>query len=265
MDWEPDERDITRYDDSFATIRGDSDVVCCPLTFMLKSVSLFLGFSLFPVGIIFASPTAVGQSIVQSSQTNLANRAIPDPDRPTPDQTIDCELLIVGGGLSGTATAYEALLAGRTVCMTEITDWVGGQISSQGTSALDEAGGQRSRLFYSKGYNELRQRIEDHYDILNPGDCWVSAACYLPSDAHDILLEQLDDAEDKGDGDLKWFPSTVIKDLDISEDGRLIEGAIAIQHTPAPNGPELNRLPLSQTIEDAYHYEDSEQFTKNPY
>src|SRR4028118_305778 len=57
----------------------------------------------------------------------------------TPDQTVDCEILVAGGGLAGTATAYEALLAGRTVCLTEITDWLGGQISAQGTSAFDEA------------------------------------------------------------------------------------------------------------------------------
>ena len=56
----------------------------------------------------------------------------------TPDKTVNCEILVVGGGLSGVATAYEGLLAGRTVCLTEITDWLGGEISSQGTSALDE-------------------------------------------------------------------------------------------------------------------------------
>ena len=49
----------------------------------------------------------------------------------TLNQTVDCEILVVGGGLSGVATAYEGLLAGRTVCVTEITDWVGGQISAQ--------------------------------------------------------------------------------------------------------------------------------------
>ncbi|NET49431.1 MAG: FAD-dependent oxidoreductase [Merismopedia sp. SIO2A8] len=178
------------------------------------------------------------------------------------DQTVECELLVVGAGLSGAAAAYEGLLAGRTVCMTDITDWVGGQISSQGTSALDEAGGQRSRLFYSKGYNELRTRIEDHYDLLNPGDCWVSAACYLPNDAHEILVDMLEDAEDDGDGELQWFPSTVIKDLTVSDDGRMIEGAIAIQHSPAPNAPPLNTELLSQTIEDAYDYADSDRFTK---
>ncbi|HEY9875547.1 MAG TPA: FAD-dependent oxidoreductase [Candidatus Obscuribacterales bacterium] len=73
---------------------------------------------------------------------------------------VTCEILVVGGGLAGAATAYEALLAGRTVCLTEITDWVGGQISSQGTSALDESKPQRERLYFSRGYLDLRQRIE---------------------------------------------------------------------------------------------------------
>ena len=77
---------------------------------------------------------------------------------PTPDQEETCELLVIGGGLAGSATAYEALLKGRTVCITEITDWVGGQISSQGTSALDERGTQRSLLFYPRGYLKLRER-----------------------------------------------------------------------------------------------------------
>ena len=35
------------------------------------------------------------------------------------DRQVECEVLVVGGGLAGTATAYEALLAGRTVCLTE--------------------------------------------------------------------------------------------------------------------------------------------------
>ncbi|MGB3760132.1 MAG: FAD-dependent oxidoreductase, partial [Rivularia sp. (in: cyanobacteria)] len=68
------------------------------------------------------------------------------------DKTVKCDILVVGGGLSGVATAYEGLLAGKEVCITEITDWIGGQISSQGTSALDERPTQRQKLFYSRGY-----------------------------------------------------------------------------------------------------------------
>jgi glycine/D-amino acid oxidase-like deaminating enzyme len=112
--------------------------------------------------------------------SSLTPNALATPPR-IPAQTVSCEILVVGGGLAGVATAYESLLAGRTVCLTEITDWVGGQISAQGTSALDERETQRSRLFFPRGYLELRQRIQRHYGKLNPGSCWVSKACFLPA------------------------------------------------------------------------------------
>ncbi|HHP7232571.1 MAG TPA: FAD-dependent oxidoreductase [Xenococcaceae cyanobacterium] len=179
---------------------------------------------------------------------------------PNPDHTLECELLVVGGGLAGAAASYEALLAGKTVCLTEITDWVGGQISSQGTSALDERTTQRSLLFYPRGYLELRERIERFYGELNPGDCWVSESCFLPEDADQILLQQLKDAATKGNGTLHWLPSTVVKELDI--EGNEIVSATAIQHSPQPEKPLLNTYPLSRTIEDAYTYEDSNLLQK---
>jgi len=195
------------------------------------------------------------------SLTSLAPSGLTAPPR-TPDKEVPCEILVVGGGLAGAATAYEGLLAGRTVCLTEITDWVGGQISSQGTSALDERPTQRSRLFYSRGYLELRERIKRFYGELNPGDCWVSESCFLPRDAHQILFNTLQDAAKRGKGTLKWFPSTVVKELSISSTGKLIEGAFAIQHKPFPAAPPLNTEPLSQTIEDWYRYEDTRRFEK---
>ncbi|MBO9997427.1 MAG: FAD-dependent oxidoreductase [Cyanobacteria bacterium SID2] len=181
----------------------------------------------------------------------------------TPDAEETCELLVVGGGLAGAAAAYEALLAGKTVCLTEITDWVGGQISSQGTSALDERATQRSLLYYPRGYLALRSEIEDRYNLLNPGACWVSESCFMPYDGHELLFEILEDAADEGDGTLKWFPNTVVKSLEYNAEGNLITGAIAIQHQSAPDTPPLNTFPLSQTIEDAYRYEDSEFLKKS--
>ena len=171
---------------------------------------------------------------------------------PTPDAVVECEIMIVGGGLAGTATAYESLLTGRTVCMTEITDWVGGQISSQGTTALDEAPKQRSLLHYARGYNELRTRIAAKYGELNPGQCWVSVSCFLPYDANDILLDMLAEAEAEGGGELRWFPNTVVKDLSLNAEGNQIESLVAIQHSPAPGTEPLNTEPLSAIIEDAY-------------
>ncbi|HEY9906350.1 MAG TPA: FAD-dependent oxidoreductase [Thermosynechococcaceae cyanobacterium] len=180
----------------------------------------------------------------------------------SPNQSVECDLLVTGGGISGVATAYAALQMGRSVCLTEITDWLGGQLTAQGTSALDEAKKQRQLLFYGRGYNELRQRIERKYGRQNPGECWVSASCFLPSDAQQILTEMLQAAAKEGKGKLKWFPNTVVKDLKYSADGKQIVSAIAIKHQPASGTPPLNAEPLSQTIADAYRYEDSPRFTK---
>ena len=191
-----------------------------------------------------------------------------EPPR-NPDNAETCDILVAGGGLAGAATAYEGLLAGRTVCLTEITDWVGGQISSQGTSALDERETQRSLLFYPRGYLELRQRIKEHYGRLNPGGCWVSYSCFMPYDGHKIVFDILQDAAQTGKGKLKWFPNTVIKELEITPavagngvGGQQIKSAIAIQHKPAANTPPINTETLSQTIEDAYRYENSARFNK---
>ena len=184
------------------------------------------------------------------------------PASPTPDHVVECELLIVGGGLAGTAAAYESLLMGHTVCMTELTDWVGGQISSQGTTALDESREQRNLLFYSRGYKELRDRVEQKYGVLNPGECWVSASCFLPADANAILMEMLAEAQAQGGGELKWFPNTVVKDLTMNADGTHIDQVIAISHSPAPGTPPLNTDFLSEIIEDAYIYDDSARLSK---
>lgn len=184
-----------------------------------------------------------------------------------PDQTVGCDILVVGGGLAGAGAAYEALLLGKTVCLTEITDWVGGQISSQGTSALDERRTQREKLFFPKGYLEFRERIRKHYGKRNPGECWVSGSCFFPFDGHKLLFQQLEDAAKKGKGTLKWFPTTVVKELNIETlpnrgTGQQITSVIAIQHSPAKGTPPLNTEFLSQKMEDIYRYENSPRFDK---
>ena len=123
----------------------------------------------------------------QSAFVNAQPRSPEQTPDPALNPTVDCELLIVGAGFAGTAAAYEGLLAGRTVCLTDITDWVGGQVSSQGTSALDEAKRMREQRFFPRGYNEFRDRIVKKYGSLSPGNCWVSVSCFLPSDGHQIL------------------------------------------------------------------------------
>ncbi len=113
-----------------------------------------------------------------------------------------CDVVILGGGLGGSAAALTAAERVRHVCMTEPTNWVGGQMTSQGISAFDDnewtetTGG-------TKSFQELRRRIRDHYAPLlhegikpaltfNPGFCWVSYECSEATVDHDVLLSMLD-------------------------------------------------------------------------
>jgi len=198
-----------------------------------------------------------------SAQTSIS----PNTAKAQPSiQIIECEILIAGGGLAGTASAYEGLLAGKNVCITEITDWLGGQLTAQGTSALDESAKQRRLEFFPRGYNQFRAKIESKYGTLNPGDCWVSASCFFPKDAKQILLEMLQEAADRGKGKLQFFPNTVVKDLGISPEinnnGKLIQNVIAIQHQAAPGTPPIATETLSRILPEAYSYQNSARFTK---
>lgn len=205
---------------------------------------------------LFLQFFTVGLSLISLSPIRYAAAAMPR----SIDQEVNCEIAIVGAGMAGVAASYEALKAGRTVCMTEITDWIGGQVSSQGTSALDERATQRSQSFFPRGYTEFRQRILAQNSDKNPGACWVSLVCFMPKEGDEILRSMLREAEKAGKGKLYFFPNTVAKSLSI--EGSEIRSIRAIQHRPTPNAPPLNTYPLSQTITDSYTEQDSQVFAK---
>lgn len=89
-----------------------------------------------------------------------------------------CDVLIVGGSLGGCAAAIGA--AGLDVWMVEDSDWIGGQVTSQGVSALDEHrliesfGGTREYMQFRAG---VRRRSGG---VANPGGGWVSRLCFEP-------------------------------------------------------------------------------------
>lgn len=119
---------------------------------------------------------------------------------------VSCDVLVVGGGSGGTAAALAALRAGCRVVLTEETDWLGGQFTSQGVSALDEhdhieAFGGTAR------YYDLRRRLRDHYRAtageagrqpdFNPGNCWVSRLAFEPRVAAQVLAQMLEPHADR--------------------------------------------------------------------
>jgi hypothetical protein len=102
---------------------------------------------------------------------------------------IECDVVVAGGGMGGVAAALAAARRGCRTCLIEETDWLGGQMSAQGVSALDEHEHIES-FGGTASYDALRERLRAHYrpragaagatPALNPGDCWVSRLAFEP-------------------------------------------------------------------------------------
>lgn len=117
-------------------------------------------------------------------------------------EEVACDILVVGGGTGGIAAALAAARAapgqsaGPQVCVIEETDWIGGQLTAQGVSALDEHE-HIERFGGTRSYYALREAIRNHYRRLsprlarepypNPGNCWVTRLAFEPRVALDAL------------------------------------------------------------------------------
>ena len=113
--------------------------------------------------------------------------------------------MIAGGGLGGIAAALAALRdPDVTIALFEETSMIGGQVTSQGVSALDE-NEYIEHFGATASYQHFRQAVRDYYvhcfgapDTmtdsalgqgvpLNPGNGWVSRLCFDPRVARDVL------------------------------------------------------------------------------
>jgi len=124
-------------------------------------------------------------------------------------QSIMCDVAIIGGGLGGVAAALAASQRRVRVVLTVEEDWLGGQLTSQAVPPdehpwVEDMGVTRS-------YRELRDRIRDAYrrsfplseraaglQVLNPGAGWVSKLCLEPRVAAGVIEEILAPFESGG-------------------------------------------------------------------
>ncbi|MGE3819064.1 MAG: FAD-dependent oxidoreductase, partial [Isosphaeraceae bacterium] len=159
---------------------------------------------------------------------------------------IQADVVIVGGGLGGCAAALAALRNGKSVVLTEPTDWIGGQLTSQAVPPdehpwIEKFGGNAS-------YFALRRAIRDYYrhhypltaqamanPTLNPGNGSVSRLCHEPIVALAALTGMLAPYASSGrltvlleheptraDADADRVRSVTVKDLRSGDDRALI-------------------------------------------
>ena len=109
-----------------------------------------------------------------------------------------CDILVAGGGLGGVAAALSATVRGRSVVLSEPTDWLGGQLTSQAVPPDEHRWIERCGC--TRSYRRLRDGIRAHYRAhmplterarllpeLNPGACTVSRLAHEPRIALAVL------------------------------------------------------------------------------
>ncbi|MBC8164392.1 MAG: FAD-dependent oxidoreductase [Bryobacteraceae bacterium] len=113
-----------------------------------------------------------------------------------------CDVAIIGGGVGGCAAALAACRNGMRVIMTEETDWIGGQLTSQAVPP-DEHPWIES-FGCTALYRAYRNRVRDYYrthlpltadvrgrELFNPGGGSVSRLTHEPRVSLAVLEEML--------------------------------------------------------------------------
>lgn len=149
--------------------------------------------------------TVTGGAVVTASIVNLPAKALAEVKSSTTakgQESLTADVVVIGGGLGGFAAAMAALRNNQTVILTEETDWLGGQITSQGVPPdehmwIETHGGTQL-------YRDFRTAVRDYYKrnypltdgakndpVLNPGKGTVSRLCHEPRVAVAVLNDML--------------------------------------------------------------------------
>lgn len=140
-------------------------------------------------------------------------------------QSLSTDVLIVGGGTGGTAAALALTDSGLSVVMTEPTDWIGGQLTSQAVPPDEHPWIEQCGC--TARYREFRERVRawyrDHRPLtqeatktrrLNPGSGWVSRLCFEPSIGHEVLREMVQPFVASGGFSIRLHHRPVAADVD---------------------------------------------------
>lgn len=101
---------------------------------------------------------------------------------------IDYDVLIVGGGASGSMAGIQSARMGAKTLIIEEGPWLGGMLTSAGVSAIDG-----NYKLYSGLWDEFRNNLYDYYggaDSVKTG--WVSHVLFEPSVGAKIIKQMAD-------------------------------------------------------------------------
>lgn len=106
---------------------------------------------------------------------------------------IKTDVLVIGGGASGSVAGIQSARLGAKTIIVEETKWLGGMITSAGVSAFDG-----NKFALGGGiFGELRKMIEEHYggpDKTFTG--WISLTCFEPKIGKEFLFNLAEKEKD---------------------------------------------------------------------
>ncbi len=147
----------------------------------------------------FIKTLALSTPAVLASNQLLASLPLPENGF---GESLAADLVIAGGGTGGCAAALAAARNGLRVILTEETDWIGGQFTSQVVPPdehrwIESHGATRSYREFREG---IRAYYRRHYPLtdeararehLNPGGGSVSRLCHEPRVSLAVLYEMM--------------------------------------------------------------------------
>lgn len=151
----------------------------------------------------FLGNLTMGSGVVAASAIGLPVTGQPVKKEVKNGKTkLSADVVIVGGGLGGVASALASLRNGLSVVLTEETDWIGGQISQQGVPPDEHPWIETHGA--TQLYRDYRNAVRDYYKrnypltekakankYLNPGEGSVSKLCHEPKVAVSVMTDML--------------------------------------------------------------------------
>ncbi|NER82457.1 MAG: FAD-dependent oxidoreductase [Leptolyngbya sp. SIO1D8] len=247
-------------------------------TFLLEAFQTASSYLDVPVAVDTAP---LGQSLNQSTfaaglkMIQAANGRPQISPLPQAQEVWECEVIVVGGSLGGVAAASHAMRTGVQTCLIEVTPWLGGQISSQGVSAIDESRSMRWQQNFSDSWRSFKRLIRsqtitlpdwtgmsDRQWVYETNSCWVGDLCFLPEAGTGASQQWLQDAATRSP-ESRWATSTAFKGAMFDASGRNITAIYAVKRAPKdPNYRPEGRL--SRELATWYAWSSNETFEKIP-
>lgn len=243
---------------------------------LLSALGFLVGVSLGFLHTYFSWKKSLTTTATAIVKPLLTRKNLPRLDPlPAAGEVWECSVVVVGGSLGGVAGASAAMRSGAKTCLIELTPWLGGQISSQGVSAVDESLTMRAKENYSKSWIEFKQLIKQQpvelpawsnissaLKVSDINSCWVAKLCFPPKAGADAA-EQLLESSSRLSLGSRWATSTAFKGAEFDSTGRNIVAIYAVRRIPR-DPKYLPKGRLSQELTSWYSWFGDQVFEKIP-